>query len=322
MSGIKTSQHIRFSIIPYSHDLKNDWDFFVESSKNGTFLLKRDYIDYHSDRFSDNSLIITRNDAFYSILPACRIKNNIYSHAGLTYGGMLMNRKCTSAEILDVFTLLRENLKSTGIEKLVYKPIPYIYHSLPSEEDLYALFRLDAKLVARNISSVVFNDNRIKFRSIRNSGIKKAIHADVKVRRSDDFDTFWTILASNLLLKYNAHPVHTFKEIENLRNKFPNEIKLFGAFIGDTMEGGVLIYETRHVAHCQYISATPYGKAIGAIDIIFDVLLNKTFKDKRFFDFGTSNENGGKILNEQLIYQKEGFGGRAICYDTYCIPIN
>ena len=237
MSGIKTSQHIRFSIIPYSHDLKNDWDFFVESSKNGTFLLKRDYIDYHSDRFSDNSLIITRNDAFYSILPACRIKNNIYSHAGLTYGGMLMNRKCTSAEILDVFTLLRENLKSTGIEKLVYKPIPYIYHSLPSEEDLYALFRLDAKLVARNISSVVFNDNRIKFRSIRNSGIKKAIHADVKVRRSDDFDTFWTILASNLLLKYNAHPVHTFKEIENLRNKFPNEIKLFGAFIGDTMEG-------------------------------------------------------------------------------------
>lgn len=233
-----------------------------------------------------------------------------------------MNRKCTSAEILDVFTLLRENLKSTGIEKLVYKPIPYIYHSLPSEEDLYALFRLDAKLVARNISSVVFNDNRIKFRSIRNSGIKKAIHADVKVRRSDDFDTFWTILASNLLLKYNAHPVHTFKEIENLRNKFPNEIKLFGAFIGDTMEGGVLIYETRHVAHCQYISATPYGKAIGAIDIIFDVLLNKTFKDKRFFDFGTSNENGGKILNEQLIYQKEGFGGRAICYDTYCIPIN
>lgn len=319
---MKASEHIRLSIIPYSPDLKNEWDLFVGSSKNGTFLLKRDYIDYHSDRFPDHSLIITRNGIIYSILPACKIKNDIHSHAGLTYGGLIMSRKCTSAEILEIFTLIKEYFKSEGIVNFIYKPVPHIYHSLPSEEDLYALFRIDAKLVERKVASVVFKDERIKFRHIRKSGINKAIQAMVEVRETDDFKTFWTILSSNLLLKYNTYPVHTLEEIENLSKKFPKEIKLFGAFIEDRMEGGVIIYETSQVAHCQYISASPYGKATGSLDLIFDILINDVFKDKMYFDFGTSNEDGGKILNEQLIYQKEGFGGRAICYDTYSIPIN
>jgi hypothetical protein len=32
---------------------------------------------------------------------------------------------------------------------------------------------------------------------------------------------------------------------------------------------------------------------------------------------GASNEEGGKVLNASLIYQKEGFGGRGVVYDTY-----
>ena len=41
------------------------------------------------------------------------------------------------------------------------------------------------------------------------------------------------------------------------------------------------------------------------------------YKDFDYFDFGTSNEEGGKVLNTSLIYQKEGFGGRGVVYDTY-----
>ena len=40
-----------------------------------------------------------------------------------------------------------------------------------------------------------------------------------------------------------------------------------------------------------------------------------------YIDFGTSTEQGGTYLNEGLIKQKEGFGGRAVVYDTYELNI-
>ena len=43
------------TIVRYSQISKNLWDQFVDESKNGTFMLKRDYIEYHSDRFEDYS---------------------------------------------------------------------------------------------------------------------------------------------------------------------------------------------------------------------------------------------------------------------------
>ncbi|MGG6545868.1 UNVERIFIED_CONTAM: GNAT family N-acetyltransferase, partial [Prevotella sp. 15_C9] len=42
-------------IIRYSAGDKERWDRFVRRSKNGTFLMQRDYMDYHADRFQDCS---------------------------------------------------------------------------------------------------------------------------------------------------------------------------------------------------------------------------------------------------------------------------
>ena len=39
------------------------------------------------------------------------------------------------------------------------------------------------------------------------------------------------------------------------------------------------------------------------------------------FDFGISTEQGGRYLNEGLIFQKEGFGARTVVYDTYELNI-
>ena len=55
-------------------------------------------------------------------------------------------------------------------------------------------------------------------------------------------------------------------------------------------------------------------------DIIFDYLLEK-YRDKKYFDFGTSNENNGLYLNDNLIAQKESFGGRGITYDAYVLDL-
>ena len=84
--------------------------------------------------------------------------------------------------------------------------------------------------------------------------------------------------------------------------------------------GGAVIYECGATIHTQYISASAEGKRLGAIDILFDHLLNNVYNDSckyKYFDIGTSTREGGRILIEPLIFQKEGFGGRGVCYDTY-----
>ena len=69
--------------------------------------------------------------------------------------------------------------------------------------------------------------------------------------------------------------------------------------------------------HTQYISANAYGKQNGAIDLLFDHLINHVYTAYPYVDFGKSTVSGSADLNEQLIFQKEGFGARSVCYDTY-----
>ena len=311
-----------FQLIRYESNLKTDWDTFIDNSKNGTFLFKRDYMDYHSDRFHDHSLIFLSKNTIIAVLPATSSGKLFSSHSGLTYGGLVMAKDITSAEVLDIFHQLIIYLKDTGFTTFIYKPVPHIYHQIPSEEDLYALFRHKATLTARGLSSTILQKDRLRFRNIRRYGIKKAIKNNVTVEESTDFPAFWKILEANLQARFGATPVHSLQEINLLASRFPNKIKLYTAKIGQETLAGTVIYTTKTVAHCQYISASPKGKDLGALDLIFNHLINEVYSDTEYFDLGTSNEDDGRYLNESLVYQKEGFGGRAVCYDKYEIQLS
>ena len=301
----------------YSPDLKEIWNDFVESSKNGTFLFNRGYMDYHSHRFVDSSLLIYRKGKLYCLLPANKSGSVFVSHGGLTYGGLIMNRKCTAEGILEVFVVLKDYLKGEGYKQLIYKPVPYIYTVIPSQEDLYALFRSNASLSIRNISSTIFTFDKLNFIKDRRAAVRRAISHNIRIKETSALPSFWEILEDNLGKKYNVRPIHSLEEMQSLQAKFPENIRLFGAFKENKMLGGVLCYVTKTTVHLQYISASSEGKTLGAIDLIIEHLLNVEFSQVPYFDFGTSNEDGGRYLNESLIYQKEGFGGRGVCYDTY-----
>jgi hypothetical protein len=107
------------------------------------------------------------------------------------------------------------------------------------------------------------------------------------------------------------------EEILLLHARFPHHIRLFTASKEGQLLGGTVLYLTQTVVHTQYISASEEGKRLRAIDALFDELLHHRQWNRPYFDFGTSNEEDGRILVEPLIYQKEGFGGRGICYDCY-----
>lgn len=307
-----------FEVRRYTPDRADEWNEFLATAKNGTFLFDRQYMDYHADRFADHSLMFYRDGVLCALLPANESDATLYSHQGLTYGGLVMDYKLTAADTLQLFADLNSHLHRIGISRVVYKAIPWIYHQLPSEEDLYALTQVcGARLSVRELSTTIMLQRNIRWSRIRRRGVKRAEDAGIVVGVSQDFDAFWPVLEANLLTNHQVHPVHTVDEIKLLHSRFPKHIVLYTATLNGEVIGGVVMYLTPQVAHAQYSSATPEGKRLGVLDAIYDRIMHQDLKDYPYFDFGKSTEDAGHILNEQLVFQKEGFGGRAVCYDTY-----
>jgi hypothetical protein len=309
-------------IVKYSPSRKKEWDNFVEKSKNGVFLFYRDYMEYHSDRFKDFSLMIYNKGRLVSLLPANISGNTLFSHAGLTFGGFITDTTMTVSLFYRIFEKTINYLKDESISKLVYKCIPYIYHLIPAEEDRYVLFRFDARLIRRDVTSTIYLSNQIGFYESRYRCIKKAKRNGIIVKQSNEFEKYWEILTENLLNKYKKKPVHSIEEIKYLHNKFPNHIKLFAAYKDNIMLAGVVMYESNmNVAHAQYIANSPIGRKMNALDILFEYLINYYAGKKKYFDFGISTEQEGRYLNESLIFYKESFGARACVHDFYEVDV-
>ena len=300
----------------YRAEEKELWDNFVKNSKNGVFFFLRDYMEYHSDRFEDHSLIFLRDNKPFALMPANISGDTVFSHAGLTFGGIISNRKMKTSVMLQIFDSLKEYLREEGFKRLIYKAIPHIYHSYPAEEDLYALFVNNAVLMSREVSSTIEMANKITYSRNIKRNVKKVQNCGLNIKRSYDFGTFMVLKEEQLLKKYGIKPTHNSKEMEYLAGKFPENIKLFSAEYNGKMAGGVLIYESENVVHAQYQEATERGIELHVPSLLFDMIINRKC-EKKYFDFGISTENNGSYLNRGLIGFKERFGARSTVYDTY-----
>lgn len=307
-----------FEIRRYTPADKPLWDRYVAKARNATFLFLRDYMDYHADRFHDHSLLFFVGNRLHSVLPAHEVGEIFCSHRGLTYGGLLMDNDVTTADVLTLFEELNVYLRQQGFRRVLYRAIPWVYHRLPAEEDLYAMFwKCGARLQQRMSGTVIFMDEHLRWRKDHRRRLRQAQAAGVRVERNASLAEFWPVLNDNLQRKFQAQSVHTLEEIELLKSRFPNEIVQYNAYLGDKIVGGITFYVMGHVLHGQYSGTTDEGKQAGAMEAIYEQVMYHDFTHCRYLDFGTSNEEGGRILNEGLIAHKEGYGGRTICYDTY-----
>lgn len=298
-----------------------EWDAFVAASKNGTFLLARGYMDYHADRFRDHSLLVREEGQLLAVLPAHEDGQRLISHGGLTYGGFLTGATMKVPLMLAAFEAVADYLLARGFRAWVYKTVPHIYHRQPAEEDRYALFLAGAALTRRDVLTVVDRRDRLPYQQRRVRSVQKARKQGLAAAEDSDFAGYWEVLARNLRARYNVAPVHAPAEIELLRARFPENIRLFTCRKAGALLGGVVIYESARTAHVQYIASTDEGRDQGALDLVFDDLLTRVYADKPYFDFGISNEEGGRRLNRGLIDQKEGFGARAVAHDQYEIDL-
>ena len=332
------------TVIPYSINKREDWDEFVAKSKNGTFLLQRGFMDYHADRFCDCSVMvyegITPADGYQeeapdsrhlvALFPANWVEDEacVYSHQGLTYGGLLVLPEVTQSEVLHIVQAVLVYYQSyLQAKRVVVKPIPYIYSAIPSGEELYALFRAGGVLKCRQVSTAVSMAHPMKMRTLRLRQAKKAIERGFYIDRMTDGDyatlqEYWQLLDEVLVTHHHVHPVHSVEEMRLLMQRFPKDIKLYLVRKDKRIVAGTVVFETRHVAHVQYIASGDEGRAFGALDLLFRHLISERYKQMDYVDFGISTEQGGAVLNGGLIFQKEGFGGRAVCYDVYDVPLD
>ncbi len=306
-----------FEIKHYTPDLVTQWNRFVATSKNGTFLFDRSYMDYHADRFHDYSLMVYRRGKLYALLPGNVDGDTFYSHQGLTYGGLIMNGRTTAADVVEIFRLLNAKWREDGLKNVVYKPVPWIYHQQPSEEDLYAMVEVCDARITRSLSSTISRRSMNEWYRIRKCGLQKALKAGVTVEETEDYHAFWQVLSTNLQERYGRQPVHTVEEMVLLHQRFPKQIRLFVAKRGEETIAGCVLYLSARVVHSQYIAASTLGRELHALDLLFGKVIDMSMENHDYFDFGISTERQGTYLNQQLIYQKEGFGGRGICYDWY-----
>ena len=307
-----------FTIRRYTANDHDVWNRYVSKARNATFLFYREYMDYHSDRFSDHSLMFYVGRHLHSVLPAHAEGDVFCSHRGLTYGGLLMDDDVTTADVLVLFEELNDYLRQQGFCKVLYRAIPWVYHRLPAEEDLYAMFwKCGARLQRRMSGTVIFMDENLPWRKDHRRRLRQSQAAGIRVVRDGSLEEFWPLLNANLQQKFNAQSVHTLEEMQLLKSRFPDNIIQYNAYLDGQIVGGVTFYVMGHVLHGQYSGTNDVGKKFGAMEAIYNQVMYHDYADMRYLDFGTSNEQGGQVLNEGLIAHKEGYGGRTVCYDTY-----
>lgn len=309
-----------FTVRPYLAADAQAWDALVERSRNGNFLHRRGYLDYHAERFIDRSLIVERDGEPVAVFPANIEGRVVTSHGGLTYAGLVSTQALRAEATLAVFERIAAEYRALGVERVIYKAVPHIFHAYPAEEDLYALHRLGARLMRRDVSSAIALQETFQFTPERRRSIGKARKAGICLRAGGDPLEFHTLL-SGVLRKHGVAPTHSLHELRLLQDRFPRQIVLHEARIGDALLAGALVYDFGRVVHTQYLAVSEEGRQRDALSLLLAELIENTYAQRRHFDFGISTEQAGNALNGGLIEQKERFGARAVVHDFYEWPL-
>jgi hypothetical protein len=304
------------------------WDALVARSWNGTLLHTRRFLKYHGDRFIDQSLVAEdQHGVIRAVFPAAidpSHTDTVSSHPGATYGGFVHDGWVHGSRAIRVIESMASYYRSLGFHSLRYRSVPSIYHRIPSQDDLYALFRLDARRIRSDLSSTIDLSCARRMTEDRRASLKRAQRLVVAVQRDPSaLEEFWPILEEALARRHGARPVHSLEEISRLAGLFPDEISIAVVRADHQIAAGAVFFHCSPVLHLQYIGTTEPGMAQGAADMLIDSEITRALDGGyRYFDFGTSTENQGRTLNNPLYRFRSSFGAGGVTYDEYDLDLS
>ncbi len=298
------------------------WDTLVSESYGATFLHTRRYLSYHGSRFVDRSLVIEDGARWLGVIPLAQDpadRSIVVSHPGLTYGGVLHDGALRGEAMVRALDLALAELRAHGHAQLRYKPVLSIYALAPAQDDLYALFRLGARLVRSDLSSCIDLAHRLPASERRRRALKKAHEQGMTlVTGREQLARLWPVLEDNLSRAHGLKPVHTVAEIETLADRFPRQVRCLVAERERQVLAGLVLYLSPRVVHAQYIASSEQGQVLHAPDLIFQRAIDDAqAMGARYFDFGVSTIEQGRVLNQGLHRFKSEFGAGGLVYEHY-----
>ncbi len=310
----------------YSDAHSMQWDNFVATSPTGTMLHTRRFLSYHGQRFDDVSLLFfDASGALCGLLPAAVSRDDpalVVSHPGATYGGILLAPQQTGLAAFAILDSACEFFLQRGFKRFQYKSVPpHIHHPL-SQVDVYALWRLGAKLYRRDLWSIIDLRQPRWIKDSRRRKLRQAGEHGLKVIEDNSeqaYEVFYAILVECLASRHVVTPVHSLEEMKQLYRRFPDQISLWMALdrSGECI-AGVWIFNMDMVAHGQYGATTVAGREKSAEDFVFSAIIeNCVTRAVPFFSVGTSTERDGSFLNENLFAYKASFGASSVTQDFY-----
>ena len=301
-------KHYRVTL--YQSQDFNLWNTFISVAKNATFLFHRNFMEYHSDRFQDYSLLVFDENQLIAVLPANRVGAIVYSHQGLSYGSLVVKEDIRIKEYVTIVKELMQFLQTNGVENFEIKLLPKIYNITISDEMDYVAFLMQSSLFRTDVYLTM--DMQIDYQPNRNRkrALKIASELGIEIKEEKNYNGFWNqILIPNLQERFGVSPVHSYEEIEKLAAIFPENILLFNAYQDNVLNAGVVMFLTETVAHFQYSSGGNDRNDTAALEVLFDFIIQK-YAHKKYVSFGSSSEDNGLKLNEGLAYWKESFGAK------------
>ena len=305
------------SVKRYEPSLGGDWMKVLAGSRNGVFLFDRNFVEYHADRFDDFSAVAYLDDEPVALLPASidLDEGHVCSHAGLTFGGVVLKRELRGDVAIGLINALLDALKAWGAKTLIVKLMPQIFCKYPTAELEYVLWRRGFTLVRRDLSSILPLSNAIPFNTSKAQSVRKAKKAGLSAG-TEPLAAFHALLTTVLQMQHGVSPVYSLHELELLASRFPDRIFIRAAKNGDELLAGTLVFNYGHIWHTQYLASSDAGRALGALDLVIYSLIDEAKSNGvNYLSFGVSTEEAGRVLNQGLLWQKESYGARSITHD-------
>jgi hypothetical protein len=313
-------------IIPYSAERAEAWDAICATGFCGTFLHTRRFLGYHGTRFRDASVMIYDDAKLVGVMPAAVDPNDarvVVSHPGATYGGVVHEGRLLGSQMITAWEALIAHYAGAGFERMVYRPVPHIYARQPAHDDLYALFRVGAARVRCDLNCAVDLEHRRSPSERRRRSLKKALRAVVLDTGPELLEEFYEVLQTTLEREHGVRPVHTIAELAQLQALFPEQVLVRAARVEGRVHAGVVFFNAPMAWHAQYIASSETGYSVSALDAVFDAAIEEArIARARWFDFGTSNEDAGRVLNDGLYKFKSEFGGSGVAHETYVVELS
>jgi hypothetical protein len=319
----------------YSKELENEWEGFVNSSVNGTFMQERRFLGYHpSDKFLDHSLLFMEDNRIIAVLPAAVVqqedKRILYSHPGASHGGLIIKSSLSTKKCLELVSALVEYCTMTGFDYIRLKPVPWVYHSEVTDQLDFALRFSGFEIEYTELATVLElkKDEEHFLKQVMSStafrNYQKALKSGLSVIEDADINDYWAVLENKLELSHNAKPTHTFEEIKYLKELYPDRIKLFAAYNGEILTAGVLVFLLNERAiNCFYIAHDDRYQHMRPLNLIFGYMMEWGQKNSfSYLDWGISTEAKGSRVNTGLFQFKEGFGGHGVLRESYLYAVN